>query len=750
MSHSTAAKTGPTLPGLPAPPPGVFLDETQWTVLMALLDAVIPSITANSRVADDMAQRGIADGEFEESAARAQPNAAEPPSTDLIKAYLEDRATARPGFKDAVRRTLGSVPGESLKPLGTALYALSTRPGSLLLTGSITPIHDRPLAAREAVLQAWSASWFGTPRLLFKTFTTLAKAIWLNTDPLLGQLLGFPAVPPGWKPTPPVFGYDFMQFPSADEPAEIETDVIVIGSGCGGGVSAKVLADAGHRVLVVDKGYHFPPAQLPMSQDQGSYHLFENNGVINSVDGSITTVSGSCWGGGGTVNWSVSLQTQGFVRREWAQECGLPFFETGEFQASLDRVCEFMGVVSGEKVKQTHRGRILLEGARKLGWPAEVCPQNSGGKEHWCGHCHLGCGSAEKQGPAVSWLPAAAQKGAKFIEGFTVDRVLWDDSSSGEKRAIGVRGTWASRDASGGVASPIADRTTREVIIRAKKVVVSSGTLNSPLVLMRSGLTNPHIGRNLHLHPVNFVGGFYEEDMKPWEGGIITSVCTNFDNLDGNGHGAKLEATCMLPFAFLTQYPWRSGFDYKLSVLRFRHLAGFISLARDRDTGRVFPDPTTGKPQVDYTISPFDAAHVLEGVLGIAKMLYVTGATEIHAFLPGIEPFIRPPPSAEEKLDAGITDPAFTAWLATVRAVGNSPPYAPYTSAHQMGSCRMSSHAGGGVVDSWGKVWGTEGLFVADASVFPSASGVNPMVTTMAVADWIARGVAKELTEEKQ
>lgn len=186
------------------------------------------------------------------------------------------------------------------------------------------------------------------------------------------------------------------------------------------------------------------------------------------------------------------MQTQGFVRSEWAEEHGLPFFQSAEYQAALDRVCDFMGVVRGDDVRQTHRGRVLLEGSRRLGWSADVCPQNSGGKEHRCGYCHLGCGGGEKQGPAVSWLPAAAKNGAQFVEGFAVDEVLWEESEkvTGEekKKAVGIRGTWTSRDAQGGTIGPAAERTTRQVVVKAKKVIVSAGSLNSPLILMRSGL----------------------------------------------------------------------------------------------------------------------------------------------------------------------------------------------------------------------------------------------------------------------
>lgn len=125
-------------------------------------------------------------------------------------------------------------------------------------------------------------------------------------------------------------------------------------------------------------------------------------------------------------------------------------------------------------------------------------PQNTGGKKHYCGYCTLGCGLAEKQGPVVSFLPDAEKAGAKFIEGFDAEKVVIE-SINGKRVATGVKGLWRSRDTNGGVSD--SNRTTREVIIKAKRVIVSCGTLQSPLLLLRSGLKNPQIGRNLHLHP---------------------------------------------------------------------------------------------------------------------------------------------------------------------------------------------------------------------------------------------------------
>lgn len=201
----------------------------------------------------------------------------------------------------------------------------------------------------------------------------------------------------------------------------------------------------------------------------------------------------------------------------------------------------------------------------------------------------------------------------------------------------------------------------------------------------------------------------------------------------------------MVPYAAMAGLPWSSGEAFKLDAARLRHAAAFIALTRDRDSGSVRANPDTGSPIIDYTPSPFDAASTLEGVIALAKVCYITGAREIRALLPGTRPFVRPRPTSPEVEKLGVAEPGFVAWLAEVRRAGNKPPLAPFSSAHQMGTCRMSSHAGAGVVDPKGKVWEAEGLYVADASVFPSASGVNPMITNMAISDHIARGISEGL-----
>lgn len=361
--------------------------------------------------------------------------------------------------------------------------------GAFLLTGSCIPFQQQPLHVRESIVQGWDRSWLPSMRPVSKGLARVAQAAWLISSPIFLQISGYPEVPFNWKPGPD-FDFKFLQFPcdtariSPPPTATIDTDVVIVGSGCGGAVTAKILAEAGHRVIVVDKGYYFPPSALPMPGPVGSRWLFDNT-VRYSMDQSVSLSAGATWGGGGTINWSVALQTQDFVREEWAAQ-GLTFFAGQEYQDCMDRVCERMGVGT-EAVVQSHRGQKLLEGSQKLGWKAGVCPVNSGGKEHSCGHCMMGCASGEKMGPTRSWLPDASAAGAEFIEGFEVAQVLFDEADV--KKAVGVVGTWTSRDKTGSVSGPSEERIVREVTIRAKKVIVACGSIWSPLLLLRSGLT---------------------------------------------------------------------------------------------------------------------------------------------------------------------------------------------------------------------------------------------------------------------
>ncbi|CAK7216507.1 hypothetical protein SBRCBS47491_002854 [Sporothrix bragantina] len=794
----------PNTPKLAPAPLGDWWDDTQWAVALSLLDAVLAPVvaTGDARIEQQKTSKAapadklqfnrssfkrLPKAEFDAAVARTQEAFITPPETSVIVECLADRASDNPNFLMGVRRTLNGVSLKDKNDLGGLLTLLAGRVGALALTGYCTPVQNQPVHVREKILQNWSKSWMPVLRKVARMFQALAQTSWSMSNTRFREVTGYTDFPKNWRQGPS-YEFKFLQFGKdgnqpADDLETLETDIVIVGSGCGGAVCAKILSAAGHRVVVVEKAYHYPQSQLPMPQNEGARLLFENSGIVASTDPAISVLAGACWGGGGTINWSVSLRTPDRVRQEWAKgQPGMAFLTSPAFDASMDRVCDFMGVnnvienptpstAAAIDDEQSHRGRVLLDSAIKLKFEADTLLQNtSGGKPHDDGYCHLGCGSAEKMGTSVSWLPAAAEAGAQFIEGFHVERVLFEGdngtavggaaassvphsaSESGPK-AVGVVGTWLSRDADGGVAGE--KRTKKRVVIKAKKVIVSCGSLWSPVVLKKSGLANPQIGKNLHLHPCNFVSAYFDEETKPMDKGIITSICTSFEDLDGEYHGPRLESTCMVPYAIMANLPWNSSLDFKTAAMRYPHMDGFIALTRDRDPGRVFPDPVTGQPIVDYIPSALDREHAVEGVIGIARLCHAAGANEIRAYIAHTRPYIAPAKTDKNaSRDYKKEDPAFEAWAKEVRSAALSASAlwggwnvaTPFASAHQMGTCRMGDDGGkASVVNPRGQVWGTQGLYVADASVFPSASGVNPMVSTMAFADWIANGIVKEM-----
>ncbi|WPH03347.1 Hypothetical protein R9X50_00622500 [Acrodontium crateriforme] len=723
------------------------LSPEQWGILAAIAGAFVPSCTSLN--GNRLLQNPLPPQVYDSLCQRIQQNVGQNDDQELVAKFMAESATSQPAFQAAITDLVKLyMPDEAKKGLFFILKALNTRAGSLVLTGYATSLDCLPVADRQQILQSWATSRLPFFRNLHKSLSALVRSFWLRTSANLRAVIDCPERPVHNPPPKAFHPFEFIQFASTSlsEPDVIEADVVIVGSGCGGAVAAKTLAEAGLNVIVVDKSYYWTPQMLPLTEASGLASLFENGGTILSDDASMTVVAGSAWGGGGTVNWSASLQTQSFVRREWSQKFGLPYFTTSAFQDDLDKVCERMGV--GTSAIEHNKGnRALLEGARKLGFTVKPVPQNTGGEAHNCGYCTLGCGSCGKKGPTESWLPDAAKAGARFIEGFNVSEVTFADTKTGGNRIVtGVKGTWTSRDGNGKVAG--SDRRIRQVIIKAPRVVASMGTLGSPLLLKRSGLTNSHIGRHLHLHPASIVGAVWDEDVRPWEGPILTSVCTEFENLDGEGYGAKLEATAMIPSLFLTAFPWRDGLHFKETASKMKRMTGYISLARDRYGGRVFPDPIDGRCRIRYTTNKYDQRHILEGIAGLSQMLYVEGAREIHTSIPGLDPFVRPSDEPNSKITVArkeqpsINDEEFKAWLAKMHHVGVGD--TPFASAHQMGTCRMGSDASNSVIGPNGQVWGTKGLYVADASAFPSASGVNPMITTMAISRGIARGIAKD------
>ena len=720
---------------LPDPPEGDILTPEQWETLIAVCEPFVPAIS--STPTDHEKLKSYLPGDAD---------------TTMLDEYFNDSLTTEPRFRKSLHRMFSFyVPKQGREGLTFILSSLGTRAGALLLTGYATPIAQQPLERRAQITAAWADSYLPLLRTLHRTFAGLAKKIHAQHSTTLPKVLGFPEVPKDIE-RGDTYKFDFIDFSSSDAKTTLETDVVIIGSGCGAGVMAAKLANAGLKCIVLEKSYHYSAEYFPMAAAEATEHLFESGSHIPSDDSSIIVIAGSTFGGGGTINWSASLQPQSHIRREWAEN-GLPQFSTEEFQSCLDYVCERMGAAKSSspeqlaKIPHNFANSTLLEGARRLGLSSIVVPQNTGGKPHWCGYCSNGCSSCTKQGPVNNWLPDAAEHGAQFIEGCFVDKILF--SATSPSAVTGVLCTWTSRDR----------KSTKSITINAPRIVVSAGTLNSPLILTRSGLTNPHIGRNLHLHPCVTMAAHWPNRVNGWEGPILTSAVTALQNYDATGYGPAIECLCATPSFATLFYPYRANLvtkedplaaarDMRIQTAKWSHGTAFISLQRDRDGGQVYQDPDNNRlVRIKYTASQRDRNGMLQGQLAAARIAYVMGAEEIDCMNPTIARFNRSKTASKE-----VNDEAFELWLKDVERNGVASKNwqaAPMGTAHQMGTCRIGASWDKGVCDPWGKVWGCENVWVADASVFPTATGVNPMVTTMGLAEWIGRGIVRGWEEER-
>ena len=215
---------------------------------------------------------------------------------------------------------------------------------------------------------------------------------------------------------------------------------MIVGSGAGGGAAAGVLAAAGHDVIVVESGDYYDDADFDGSELKALTQFYM--GAPNaSHDQSISLLAGSCLGGGTVVNYSTSFRTPDDVREEWAGH-GVPAFTSEEYTASLDAVCERLGV-NQEHNQPSTREQKLQEGCVALGWHVDAMPRGVRacvqGRE--CGYCGLGCRVGAKQSVVKTWLSDAAGGGARTIVRTRVQRVVTEGGAARGIEAPDGRGS---------------------------------------------------------------------------------------------------------------------------------------------------------------------------------------------------------------------------------------------------------------------------------------------------------------------
>jgi choline dehydrogenase-like flavoprotein len=587
------------------------------------------------------------------------------------------------------------------------LRLLNTRLGGLLLTGKAKPFQHHSIQPAEAVLTRMANSRNPARRQAFQALKRLIMLVVYGDtmdgepNPLWSEL-GYPCVPipeqtddiRTWQPLA-LTGNQHLQ-----------ADYIIVGSGAGGSVVAEALSERGFDVLVLEKGYDCPASRSGLNELAGFKRYFLNQGVLATRDLSVAILAGCAVGGGTTVNWTTCIRAPDSVIEEWRSEYRLSEWNCDLFDRLYSEVEQEIGV-TGQVDVPNRPNALLAQGCERMGLDVKPTKRNVKNCNERCGPCMFGCPHGAKQSTPRTYLERAAKHGMRLLARANARQIISGDRVEGPY--VGSDGKTYSLTAKAG-----------------RGIVVAAGALETPALLMRS-LSHPQLGKNLRLHPTAVVIGMYADPVEPWRGAPQSVYSDTLLDMDGRGYGVLLETPALYPGMAASALPWQGREDHWNLLKRLRHSAAFIAIARDCGTGRVKLG-RDGEPVFEYGLDKKSAKHLIQGMIMLLKMHFAAGALEAGMIHQSPLRFTR---EAFVDMEAGDMN-LFRNLL------DYAPGRLPLYSAHQMGTCRASGDPRLGVTDPIGKVWGTQNLYIADASLFPTAVGVNPMLTVMAVAKWVA------------
>jgi choline dehydrogenase-like flavoprotein len=617
------------------------------------------------------------------------------------------------GVPAALLEAVGRNPRASeRRQLAQLLSLWDSQPLTALGGGGWRRFSDLGQAERDRVLLSWCHSRLGQRRAAFHALCRGTRLFYW----MLPAADGGPH--PGWAD----IGYPGPLGPNGDAPpkaiaplavdgdVELHCDVVVVGSGAGGGTAAGVLAAAGLDVVVLEAGGYSDDADFDGSELTAIRTMYAGAPTA-SADQSLSLLAGECLGGGTVINYSTSFRTPDAIRADWAAH-GVHAFAESDFDASLDAVCERIGV-NQEHSSPSSRDRALRDGCLALGWHLDAMPRDVRGCDQGeiCGYCPFGCRIGAKQSTVKTWLADAHAAGTRILVGTKARHAIVERGAA--------RGVEAVTDAG------------HRVTVRSRAVVAACGAIQTPALLRRSGLRNRNVGKNLHLHPVTVAWGVFDDELRPWEGAMQALYSDEHCEL-GAGYGVKYETAAMHPHVVNGFWPWRGGRAHHELMRALPNTTGVGALLRDRDPGEVRVG-RDGEPVVRYRLSDFDRDNLRTGLDGAARILEAAGARRIFS---SHADWVAYDPGTDGDRQRFMRDADRCGWASGRLSMA---------SFHIMGTARMGGTPSTSACTPAGETWEVRDLVVCDASTFPSASGVNPMVSIEAIAHMNASALAARL-----
>jgi len=625
--------------------------------------------------------------------------------------------------------------------LRLVLRALENPLANLLGGGPARPFQSMAPADRERLLLRWAHSPIALKRSGFQairkliTFLAYAAPGTDGPNPLL-EAMGYATDDPPVTPDgSPVRATPIDRSPGGP-PLRLEADVIVVGSGAGGGVVAAELAAAGRSVLILEAGPAVDEATMPRTELDAFSRLYLNHGLLATWDGAISMLAGSGVGGGTVVNWMTCIDAPRVVRSGWVVEHGLDGLDGPEWDADRATIEGQLGVTASAFIPP--KDAAILRGAQALGWEAAPIRRNARSCTD-CGSCPFGCPRGTKLGGLRVHLAEAVAGGARVVDRVRVTRLLIEGG-----RVAGIVGNLLVEDPQTGMpvlraAGDTTSAAVRELVARAPQVVLAAGALRSPAILQASGRHHPAVGHHLRLHPVPVVAGRMPEPIDMWRGTMQAARSAEFIDGDARREGYVIESAPGHPGLMALAIPWDGAADHAARIGAARYIAPLVAVTRDGGEGRTSLT-RAGRVRVDYRLDETGVRTLRHAAASMARLIRAAGAVEL---------FTAATPIIGHRAEGPDERERFEAYVARLASMDFGPNRGTVFSAHQMGTIRMGADPAGHPADPRGRVRAAggevvPGLYVADTSTFPTGLGVNPMLTVMTMARRVSRTVLAE------
>lgn len=493
-----------------------------------------------------------------------------------------------------------------------------------------------------------------------------------------------------------------------DDDLTLEADVAVIGTGAGGGISAEILASAGLRVVMLEEGALYRPGEVPMREGWAFSRLYREGGANPTRDGAISVVQGRTVGGSTNVNWTSSFRTPEPTLRHWQTHHGIDGLSPQQLDPWFSLIEEALNI--GPWTDHNRNNELLAQGAERLGWAhgpikrnVRRCPGH--------GYCGLSCPIGAKQSMDVTSIPAALGEGAVLVTRVRAERlaVLGDRVAGVEALALDERGVRP---------------TGRRVFVHAPWIVVAAGAIQSPALLLRSQVPDPHgrIGARTFLQLHNYSLSHVREPIDPFYGApqsIFSEQFTWRDGVEGRA-GFNMEVVGAQPTVSMMFWK-RMGGEMASFARALPRLHVLVSQIRDgfseASQGGVVRLRRDGAGVLDYPLDDYLRDGIRSSYLAMAECQFAAGVESVH------------PASSDAR--------AYRSWaearsaIASLRLRSSS---AYVNSTHPLGGCAMGPDPATAVVRADGRHHQLENLYVIDGSVFPTSLGVNPCETIYALA----------------